>query len=68
MNRTERFYLIDKMLSERKVVTRQELVHELGISWVTLKRDLAYLKDRFNALIIPCIEIMPPLHLLPLGT
>jgi predicted DNA-binding transcriptional regulator YafY len=52
MNRTERFYLIDKMLSERKVVTRQELVDELGISWATLKRDLAYLKDRFNAPII----------------
>jgi hypothetical protein len=55
------------MLSERKVVTRKELVDELGISWATLKRNLAYLKDRFNAPIIPCIEIMPPLHRLPLG-
>jgi DeoR/GlpR family transcriptional regulator of sugar metabolism len=52
MNRTERFYLIDQMLSERNVVTRQELVEELCISWATLKRDLAYLKDRFNAPII----------------
>jgi predicted DNA-binding transcriptional regulator YafY len=49
MNRTERFYLIDKMLTERKVVSRQELVDELSISWATLKRDMAYLKDRFNA-------------------
>jgi predicted DNA-binding transcriptional regulator YafY len=52
MNRTERFYLIDKMLSERKVVSRQELIDELSISWATLKRDMAYLKDRFNAPII----------------
>lgn len=52
MNRTERFYLIDKMLTERKVVTRQDLIDELSISWATLKRDLAYLKDRFNAPII----------------
>jgi len=52
MNRTERFYLIDQMLSEKKVVSRQALIEELGISWATLKRDLAYLKDRFNAPII----------------
>lgn len=52
MNRTERFYLIDKMLTERKLVSRQELIDELSISWATLKRDLAYLKDRFNAPII----------------
>ena len=52
MNRTERFYLIDQMLTVRKVVSRQELINELAISWATLKRDLAYLKDRFNAPII----------------
>ncbi|HLD45255.1 MAG TPA: WYL domain-containing protein, partial [bacterium] len=52
MNRTERFYLIDKMLAERKFVSRQELIEELSISWATLKRDMAYLKDRFNAPII----------------
>ncbi len=52
MNRSERFYLIDQLLSERKVVTRQDLIEKLDISWATLKRDLAYLKDRFNAPII----------------
>lgn len=52
MNRTERFYLIDQMLSERKVVSRLDLIDQLGVSWATLKRDLAYLKDRFNAPII----------------
>lgn len=52
MNRTERFYLIDQMLSERRVVSRLDLLDQLGVSWATLKRDLAYLKDRFNAPII----------------
>lgn len=52
MNRTERFYLIDQILTERRTVSRQELIDELGISWATLKRDLAYLKDRFNAPIV----------------
>jgi predicted DNA-binding transcriptional regulator YafY len=52
MNRTERFYLIDQILTERTVVSRQELIEALSISWATLKRDLAYLKDRFNAPII----------------
>lgn len=33
MNRTERFYLIDKMLAERMVVTRQELIDEISKSW-----------------------------------
>lgn len=52
MNRGERFYRIDQLLTARKVVTRQELLDELEISWATLKRDLAFLKDRFNAPII----------------
>ena len=43
MNRTERFYLIDQMLSERKVASRQELIDQLCISWATPKRDVAYL-------------------------
>lgn len=46
MNRSERFYRIDQLLTARKVDTRQELLDELEISWATLKRDLAFLKDR----------------------
>jgi predicted DNA-binding transcriptional regulator YafY len=52
MNRTERFYRIDQLLTARKLLTRQTLQEELGVSWATLKRDLAYLKERFNAPII----------------
>lgn len=52
MSRNERFYLIDQLLSSRKRMTRQELLDALEISWATLKRDLAFLRDRFNAPII----------------
>jgi predicted DNA-binding transcriptional regulator YafY len=52
MNRTERFYRIDQLLTSRKLLTRQALLDDLGVSWATLKRDLAYLKERFNAPII----------------
>lgn len=52
MDRTERFYKIDQMLSARKVVPIQDFLGELGISLATFKRDLEYLRDRFNAPII----------------
>ncbi len=52
MSDTERIYQIDQMLSGRKFVPRRELQERLGVSWATLKRDLAYLKDRLHAPIV----------------
>ena len=52
MSGLERIYQIDQILSGRKFVPRKELQERLGVSWATLKRDLAYLKDRLNAPII----------------
>ena len=52
MSILERLYQIDQILSGRTFVPRQELQEKLGISWATLKRDLAYLKDRLHAPII----------------
>lgn len=52
MNRTERFYRIDQLLAARGLLSREALLEELQVSWATLKRDLAYLKDRFNAPIV----------------
>ncbi|MGE5815509.1 MAG: helix-turn-helix transcriptional regulator, partial [Acidobacteriota bacterium] len=52
MSGMERVFQIDQLLSGRKSVTRQELQDRLGVSWATLKRDLAYLKDRLNAPIV----------------
>jgi len=48
----ERIYRIDKLLANRRFVTRKELETRLGISWATLKRDLSYMRDRLHAPII----------------
>lgn len=52
MTITSRLYQLDQILSARGHATRAQLLHELGISWATLKRDLAYLKDRLNAPVV----------------
>ena len=52
MRSMERVYQIDQLLSGHKFVTRRELLDRLGVSWATLKRDLAYLKDRLHAPIV----------------
>lgn len=49
MDRTERFYRIDHLLNEHKVVTLATFLLDLGISRATFKRDLEYLRDRLNA-------------------
>jgi len=52
MSQTERFYKIDQMLNDRGIVPFQTLMDHLEVSRATLKRDLAYLRDRLNAPII----------------
>ena len=49
MDRLERFYKIDQLLKERKTVSFAALQEALGTSRAGLKRDLAYMRDRFNA-------------------
>ncbi len=52
MNRLERFYKIDQLLAEHKVVPRSRFLDELEVSPATFKRDLEYMRDRFNAPVI----------------
>lgn len=52
MSGMERIYQIDQILAGRKFISRPELQERLGVSWATLKRDLAYMKDRLHAPII----------------
>jgi predicted DNA-binding transcriptional regulator YafY len=52
MDRTERFYLIERLLAARRSTPRSVLLDELGVSWATLKRDLDYLRTRLNAPIV----------------
>ena len=49
MNRTERFYKIQQMLRQRKVVSFALLQSELEVSSSTLKRDLDYLNTRLHS-------------------
>ena len=49
MDRLERFYKIDRLLKERKLVSFELFKSELGMSPASVKRDLAYMRDRFNA-------------------
>ena len=52
MNQTERYYRIDQLINQRGVVAFGELMRELEVSRATLKRDLAFLRDRLNAPIV----------------
>lgn len=52
MNRTERFYKIDQMLHERRVVPIEIFLEELDVSRATFKRDMEYLRERLHAPII----------------
>ena len=49
MDRLERFYKIDRLLKERRVVSFADFKSELGMSPASVKRDLAYMRERFNA-------------------
>jgi predicted DNA-binding transcriptional regulator YafY len=49
MDRTERFYRIDQLLQEHGIVSRRTFMKELEVSLATFKRDLEYMRDRFNA-------------------
>jgi predicted DNA-binding transcriptional regulator YafY len=49
MNRTERFYIIEELLRQRKAVSFASLQAELEVSRSTLKRDLDYLRTRMHA-------------------
>jgi predicted DNA-binding transcriptional regulator YafY len=49
VERLERFYRIDQLLKDRRVVAFSVLMKELGMSRASVKRDLEYMRERFNA-------------------
>lgn len=52
MDRTERFYRIDQLINNRKLVTTREFLEELGVSLATFKRDLLYMQNHLHAPIV----------------
>jgi predicted DNA-binding transcriptional regulator YafY len=49
MDRTERFYRIDRLLRDHRVVSIERFLEALGVSRATFKRDLEYMRDRLHA-------------------
>jgi len=52
VDRTERFHLIDQLLCNQRVVSREQFLDALEVSPATFKRDLEYLRDRLAAPIV----------------
>ena len=52
MDRTERFHIIDQMLSNQRLVTRVQFLEALEVSPATFKRDMEYMRDRLAAPIV----------------
>jgi predicted DNA-binding transcriptional regulator YafY len=52
MDRSERFYRIQQLLTSRRLVRTQDFLDALEVSRATFKRDLEYLRDRFHAPIV----------------
>jgi len=52
LDRTERFHIIDQLLSNRRLVTRAQFLETLEVSPATFKRDLEYMRDRLAAPIV----------------
>ena len=48
MDRTERFYKIERKLREKGTVAIEEFLFDLGVSSATFKRDIEYLRDRLG--------------------
>lgn len=49
MSMNERIFKIEQLLAVRSVVSFKDLMAELEVSPATLKRDLAYLRDRMQS-------------------
>jgi predicted DNA-binding transcriptional regulator YafY len=52
LDRTERFYKIERLIRQRGCVSFADLLLEVGVSRATLKRDLEYLRERLDAPIV----------------
>ena len=49
MSPLERYYKIDQLLKDRQIVSFAVFKEKLGMSPASVKRDLEYMRSRFNA-------------------
>ena len=52
MDRTERFYTIDRLLRSHRGVSLRQLMEHMEVSRATVRRDLEYMRDRLAAPIV----------------
>ena len=52
MDRTERFYIIDRLLRSHRGISLKKMMEELEVSRATIRRDLEYMRDRMAAPIV----------------
>jgi len=52
LDRTERFYTIDRLLRSRQGTTLRAMMEEMEVSRATVRRDLEYMRDRLAAPIL----------------
>lgn len=52
LTQMERVHKIDQLLSEGRIMSREAILLEIGVSLSTFKRDLDFMKDRLNAPLI----------------
>ncbi len=52
MSQTERYYKIDQMITDKGIVTFDQLMGALEVSRATLRRDLEFMRNRLNAPIV----------------
>ena len=52
MDRTERFYTIDRLLRSRQGTTLRAMMEAMEVSRATVRRDLEYMRDRLAAPIL----------------
>jgi predicted DNA-binding transcriptional regulator YafY len=52
VDRTERFYKIDRLLTQHRYVAVARFLAELEVSPATFKRDIEYMRSRFHAPIV----------------
>jgi len=48
VKQAERIYKIERMISTKRSINKNELMDALEISWATLKRDLEYMRSRLH--------------------
>lgn len=61
MDRTERFYKVDRLLTQHRLVPVSRFMEELEVSLPTFKRDSEYMRSRFHAPMV-CRSTSTPLR------